>query len=38
MININIKMLKLHDWIDINNLHWSELCKNPNAIKLKKSR
>ena len=33
-------MLKLRDWIDINEINWTWLSKNPNAIELlkKKSR
>ena len=35
-MNINDKMLKLRDWIDINKVHWYSLSENPNAISLLK--
>ena len=35
-MNINDKMLKLRDWIDINKIYWNWLSFNINAIELLK--
>ena len=33
-MSLNKPIYKLKDWIDINNLDWKQLSRNPNAISL----
>jgi|SaaInlStandDraft_5_1057022.scaffolds.fasta_scaffold23917_4 hypothetical protein len=32
--NIEFKYMKLHDWIPIDKVNWTELSENPNAVQL----